>query len=114
MYEPAFAKFEVTANDLAALLNIEIQHPVNAMTAIMKHLGLPKKISLDAISTFAAQNGEDPASAHDVYCAINEVTFLMKSNGYDQVKIVKAEEIIARCLKFKNWKEYDFATSVSW
>ena len=90
-----------------------LNYPVNAMTRICKKLCLPKKPALEAIRMFEDATGKGPATAHDVFMALQEVLFNMKAEKAPQSKILLVEENIARTLSM-DWEEYDLAKGVDY
>lgn len=108
-----FAQFGDSVARLSGLLTVHLDHPVNAMTAICKRLALPKKASLEAINMFEVVMGNDCATAHDVFVAMQEIPFILKSEGAAESKLLALQENMARALTF-NWREYDYAREVKW
>jgi len=108
-----YSKYEDSLKELANLLTIDINYPLNTMMRIMKAIGVNKKIALSTLELFVAQNGESPCTAHDVFLGINEAIFFMECSGEPASKIVQLEENIARVLKF-DWKDYDYAGEFKW
>lgn len=76
-----FAQFGDSAARLSGLLTIHLDNPVDAMTAVCKKLAMPKRAAIDAVAMFEAANGNHPASAHDVFMAMQEITFNLKLSG---------------------------------
>lgn len=110
----SFAKFEDMTKELERLCDIRLRHPVNAMIAVMKRLGLPKKLSMESISRFEAVIGEGISSAHDVYWAMNDILLSLKSSkDNDKTNMLNVEESLARALHL-NWLEYDYAIRPTW
>lgn len=108
-----FAQFGDSVARLSSLLSVYLDHPVNAMTAVCKRLALPKKASLEAVNMFEMAVGNDTATAHDVFVAMQEIPFILKSGGASESKLLTLQENMARALTF-NWREYDFAKEVKW
>lgn len=108
-----FAQFADTLKKLERLLDITLIYPVNAMTSICKRLSMPKKAALEAIDMFHMAIGEAPATAHDVYFAMQEILFILKSEGTPQSKLLSVEEAMARALTLR-WEEHDLARGVSY
>ena len=108
-----FAQFGDSVSRLSRLLTIHLENPVNAMTAICKKLSMPKKAALEAIAMFEAVNGERPASAHDVFMAMQEIPFNLKISGASESKLLTLQETMARALTLR-WSDYDLAKKVSW
>jgi len=98
---------------LSGLLSIHLDHPVNAMTAICKRLALPKKAAMEAIDMFEMAIGEDSATAHDVFVAMQEIPFILKTQGTPESKLLALQENMARALTLK-WRDYDYAREVKW
>lgn len=109
-----FAQFDDSIARLSGLLKVYLDHPVNAMTAVCKRLSLPKKAALEAIDMFEAAMGEAPATAHDVFMAMQEIPFILKTGGKTpEAKLLALQESMARALTLR-WTDYDFAKKVSW
>lgn len=108
-----FAQFGDSVARLSGLLSIHLDHPVNAMTAICKRLALPKKAAMEAIDMFEMAIGEDSATAHDVFVAMQEIPFILKTQGTPESKLLALQENMARALTLK-WRDYDYARKVKW
>ena len=108
-----FAQFVDSVNKLQKLLDIHLNYPINAMTRLCKKLSLPKKESLEAIGMFEMAYGGGPATAHDVFMAMQEIPFLLKEHHLPEAKRLVVEENMARALSVK-WSDYDLAKAVSW
>ena len=108
-----FSQFGDSVAKLAGLLTVHLDHPVNAMTAICKRLALPKKASLEAISMYEMAVGNEEATAHDVFMAMQEIPFILKTAGTPESKLLALQENMARALTF-NWRDYDYAKEVKW
>lgn len=108
-----FAQFGDSITRLSRLLSVRLEYPVNAMTAICKKLSMPKKAALEAIAMFETANGDAPASAHDVFVAMQEIPFNLKIHGAPMSKLLTLQETMARALTLR-WSDYDFAKKVSY
>lgn len=108
-----FAQFGDSVARLSGLLSIHLDHPVNAMTAICKRLALPKKAAMEAVDMFEMAIGEDSATAHDVFVAMQEIPFILKTQGTPESKLLALQENMARALTLK-WRDYDYAREVKW
>ena len=108
-----FAQFGDSVARLSGLLSIHLDHPVNAMTAICKRLALPKKAAMEAIDMFEMAIGEDSATAQDVFVAMQEIPFILKTQGTPESKLLALQENMARALTLK-WRDYDYAREVKW
>lgn len=108
-----FAQFGDSITRLSRLLKVHLDYPVNAMTAVCKKLAMPKKAALEAISMFEAVTGEEPATAHDVFMAMQEIPFIMKMNKATEAKLLALQESMARALTLR-WTDYDYAKKVGW
>ena len=108
-----FAQFCDSVARLQTLLEIELQYPVNAMTRICKKFSLPKKEALEAIAMFEVSYGGGTATAHDVFMALQEIPWLMKSNHYPEAKMLAVEENMARALTIR-WSDFDLAKAVNY
>ena len=111
--EQLFAQFGDSVSKLTKLLDIELEYPVNAMTRVCKKLSLPKKAAVEAIAMFEMANGDNPATAHDVFMAMQEIPYILKTQGTPESKMLTVEENMARALTIK-WAEYDLAKGVNW
>ena len=105
--------FAQYGDSIARLTNLLTVHPVNAMTAICKKLSLPKKAALESIAMFEAAIGNGPATAHDVFMAMQEIPFIMKTSGVLESKLLTVQETMARALTLR-WSDYDYAKQVSY
>ena len=108
-----FAQFGDMIAKLEALLDITLDYPVNAMTRICKKLSLPKKAAVEAISMFEMAYGGGPATAHDVFLAMQEIPFILKTQNTPESKMLEVEENMARALTIK-WSDFDLAKAVSY
>ena len=108
-----FAQFGDSVARLTSLLSVHLDHPVNAMTAVCKRLALPKKAALEAISMFEMAVGNDEATAHDGFVAMQEIPFTLKTQGIPESKLLALQENMARALTI-NWRDYDYAKEVKW
>jgi len=108
-----FVRFTEFTEKLAALTDIVMQYPVNAMTAVAKKFRLPKKPALEAVAMFEASYGGGTATAHDVFFALQEIPYLLKTESTSQSKIFTVYEAIAGTVTLR-WSDYDLAKAVSW
>ena len=99
--------------EMEKLLDITLLYPVNAMTRVCKELVMPKKEATEAINKFQAIFGDDVATAHDVFIAMQEIPYLLKINNTPATKILTVQENMARALNL-NWVEFDLARAVSY
>lgn len=106
-----FAQFGDSISKLAKLETIELEYPINAMTRVCKALSLPKKESVNAIAMFEMSYGGGSATAHDVFMALQEIPFLLKSQGCPEAKLLTLGENMARALAL-DWNKYDLAKAV--
>ena len=83
-----FAQFGDSVAKLSGLLTVHLDNPVNAMTAVCKKLAMPKKAAMEAIAMFETANGDAPASAHDVFMAMQEIPFNLKVSGAPENKLL--------------------------
>ncbi len=73
-----FAQFGKSIAQLQKLLEIQLDYPINAMTRICKKLSMPKKAAVEAIAMYEMAIGSSPATAHDVFMAMQEIPFMEK------------------------------------
>lgn len=108
-----FAQFGDSIAKLQGLLEVHLQYPVNTMTRICKKLSMPKKAAVEAIKMFEMAYGNGPATAHDVFMAMQEIPFTLKSENTPESKMLVIEENMARVLSL-NWSDYDLAKAVNY
>lgn len=108
-----FAQFQDSVGKLQKLLDVHLDYPVNAMTRICKKLSLPKKATVEAIAMYEMAYGGGPATAHDVFMAMQEIPYIMKSEHAPESKLLTLEENLARALTLR-WSDYDLAKAVSY
>ena len=108
-----FAQFGDSIAKLQKLTEITLSYPVNAMTRICKKLSMPKKAALEAIQMFEMSYGGGPATAHDVFMAMQEIMFLLKSENTPESKLLSIEENLARTLSL-DWNKFDLAKAVNY
>lgn len=108
-----FAQFGESLAKLQHLLEVDLEYPVNAMTRVCKKLSMPKKAAVEAIAMYEMTYGGGPATAHDVFLAMQEIPFIMKTSGAPESKLLTLEENMARALTL-NWSDYDLAKAVEY
>ena len=108
-----FGKYQVAVNGLTKLLSISISNPVNCMLGVMKEVKIPKKYITEAVNLFEAQNGNFSCTAHEIYCAMSEVIFILMRDGEEGRRLTGMEEKIARALSL-DWKEFDVPGVIKW
>ena len=108
-----FAQYGETLAQLQKLMEVTLMYPVNAMTRICKKLSMPKKVAVEAIAMYEMAYGGGPATAHDVFLAMQEIPFIMRSCNTSESKLLALEENLARALTLK-WSEYDLPKAVSY
>ena len=108
-----FAQFGDAIAMLEKLTTVYLNYPVNAMTAICKKLAMPKKAAMEAIAMFEGSLGSDAVTAHDVFMALQEIIFILRtSEGVGDGKLLVIEENLARALTLR-WQDFDLAKAVS-
>ena len=108
-----FAQFGDSIAKLQSLMEIHLDFPINAMTRVCKKLSLPKKAAVEAIAMFEMSYGGGPATAHDVFLAMQEIPFILKTDKFPESKLLVVEENMARALTLK-WSDFDLAKAVSY
>lgn len=108
-----FAQFGDSVSKLQKLLEIHIDFPINTMTRICKKLSLPKKAAIEAIGMYEMAYGGAPATAHDVFMAMQEIPYILKSEHTSESKMLVVEENMSRALTLR-WSDYDLAKGVSY
>ena len=108
-----FAKFSDNVKKLEKLLDVYLDYPVNAMTRICKKLAMPKKAAIEEIEMYKMAYGGKGASAHEVYMAMQEILFILKTEKTPESKMLTVEENLTRALSI-NWYDYDLAGEVQY
>lgn len=108
-----FAQFGNALEKLEKLESIELEYPINAMTRVCKKLALPKKEAINAIHMFEMAYGGGGATAHDVFMAMQEIPFLLKTQGCPESKLIILGENMARALSL-DWSNFDLAKAVDY
>lgn len=108
-----FAQFGDSIAKLQKLLEISLDYPVNAMTRVCKKLCMPKKQALEAIAMFEISYGSGTATAHDVFMAMQEILFTLKTEKTPESKLLSIEENMARALTL-DWNSFDLAKKVEY
>ena len=108
-----FAQYGDNIAKLMRLQEIELEYPVNAMTRVCKKLSMPKKAAIEAIQMYEMAYGSGPATAHDVFIAMQEIPFILKTEKVPESKILTLQENMARALTIK-WSDFDLAKAVSY
>lgn len=108
-----FVRFGDTVKKLQELTEVHLDYPVNAMSRVCKKLSLPKKEALEAIRMFETTNGDQPATAHDVFVAMQEIVFTLHSKKTPQSKLLTLQENLSRAM-YLDWEAYDLAKAVTY
>lgn len=108
-----FAQFGDSLAKLEKLEGVELEYPVNAMTRVCKKLSMPKREAISAITMFEMAYGGGSATAHDVFMAMQEIPFLLKSQGCPEAKLIILGENMARALSM-DWSKVDLAKAVEY
>lgn len=108
-----FAQFGDSVAKLKKMAEVYLDYPVNAMTRVCKKLCMPKKAAMEAIAMYEMSYGGGPATAHDVFLAMQEIPFILKSEKASESKLLALEENMARAVSLK-WSDYDLAKAVSY
>jgi len=108
-----FAQFGDAIAMLEKLTTVYLDYPVNAMTAICKKLSMPKKAAMEAIAMFEGSMGNASITAHDIFMALQEIIFILRTEGTPEGKLLVIEENLARALSIR-WKDYDLAKVVGY
>lgn len=111
-FNKLFAQFQNSIGKLQKLLEVPLAYPVNAMTRVCKSLSLPKKAAVEAIAMYEMAYGNGPATAHDVFMAMQEIPYIMKTEHTPESKLLRLEENMARALTLR-WSDYDLPKAVN-
>ena len=74
---------------------------------------IPKKAALEAILMFELLYGGGIATVHDVFIAMQEIIFTLKSENVPESKLLAVEENMARALTLR-WSDFDLAKAVEY
>ena len=83
------------------------------MIGIMKKVKVPKRYITEALNLFISQNGTGSCTAHEIYCGMSEVIFMLTCEGESGGHIATMEEKLARALSL-DWKEFDVPGEIKW
>lgn len=108
-----YSQYDLAIGNLKKLITITIKNPANTMMGVMKKIGVPKKLAMEALEKFKAVHGSGFCSAHDIYYGIAEVIFMMQCSGESGIRITQMEETVARALNVK-WQDYDIPGALKW
>ncbi len=108
-----FAKFHDNVEKLKKLMDVYLDYPVNAMIRVCKKLALPKKATIEAIEMYRMAYSGKGATAHEVYMAMQEILFILKTQNTPEAKMLAVEENMTRALSIA-WYDYDLAKEVDY
>jgi hypothetical protein len=74
---------------------------------------MPKKAALEAIAMFEGSLGNAGVTAHDIFMAMQEIIFILRTEGTPEGRLLVIEENLARALTLR-WSDYDYAKAVSY
>ncbi|MCB6415673.1 transposase [Faecalimonas umbilicata] len=107
------SRYQDAVTNLSKLMEVEIRHPLNCLRLMMKKVGIKKKLINEVAELYEAQRGTGPCTAHDLYYAMNEASFLGACEGMLGYSIIKLEEDLTKALT-KDWKEFDVGGAIKW
>jgi hypothetical protein len=108
-----FAQFGNAVAMLEKLTTVYLSYPINAMTAVCKKLSMPKKAAMEAIAMFEGALGSTAVTAHDIFMAMQEIIFILRTEGTPESKLLVTEENLARALTLR-WGDFDYAKAVNY
>lgn len=108
-----YSRYQDAVADMQRLLEIPIMHPVNCLTAILKEMPVGRKLKSQVVEYYCAMHKDEPVTAHEIYYALNELSFIAACEGLSSSRLLKIEEEIAKVLQY-DWEEYDLFGTVSW
>ncbi|BDF35909.1 hypothetical protein CE91St62_39700 [Lachnospiraceae bacterium] len=108
-----YSRYQDAIADMAKLVEIPIQYPVNCLTGILKQMPIGKKLGSKVVELYVCTHGEGPTTAHELYYALSEASFIAACEGLSSSRILKIEEEITKALQY-DWSEYDLYGTVSW
>lgn len=108
-----FSLFKKSAEKVAEMDTIMVQHPRNALICICKRLNLPKKYGGMVEETLVRELGENPCTFYDLYLYISEILTLAKKDGKTEQEMWRLSESVARTVTL-NIHAFDLAGSYAW
>lgn len=108
-----YSQYNKALGGLKRLMQVYLNHPVNAMLGVMKKLGVSKKYAYLIAEDFKVRTGDLPCTVYEAYLAIAELIHILQCEGVAGSKIVQMEETIARAIAIR-WKDYDIAGEFKW
>lgn len=108
-----YPRYIDAVEQLGKLMEVYVNYPYNTMLRVMKRVGVTKKLAYQVAEQWVAQHGETGCTAHDLYLAMCEATFILQCDGASGSKVAQMEENVSRALKIK-WEDYDYAGDVKW
>lgn len=108
-----YAQYGKALSGLERMMSLVLFHPVNAMLGVMKRIGIPKKIAMEAVEVFQQNYEGGACSAYEAFIGITEAEHILMRDEPEGAKIVKMEENIARAVHIR-WKDYDLAGEMKW
>lgn len=108
-----YPRYLTAIDQLCKLMDVEVVYPYNAMLRVMKRISIGKKIAYEIAQDWQDRNGTCCSTAHELYLAIGEATFLAQRDGASAARVMQIEENVSRALKIK-WGDYDYAGEINW
>ena len=108
-----YSRYQDAIADVEKLLNIPIRYPKNCLVGILKKMAIGKKLGSKVVESYVARCGEQPTSAHELYYALSEASFIAACEGLSSTRILQIEEEITKALHY-DWSEFDLFGTVSW
>lgn len=104
----AYALARKAVNQMDALKNIPVRHPVETFLNTAKKIGVPKKLAMMALTDFTDMiyGNENDVCAYDVYMGLVETVFYAQQAGKDKRFCDNLQEIVARALTI-SWTDSD-------
>lgn len=114
-----FAKTKEFVNELAKLMNIEIQYPINTFISIAKSVKIPSSAISKELAgmepiyqNFDTSKG-DICSAYHIFIALQEASGLILEDdyvGYDRIQ----EDLLRIMSPFYSWKAHDIPVTLDY
>lgn len=108
-----FSLFKKSAEKVAEMDSVMVNHPRNALICICKRLNLPRKYGGMVEETLNRELGENPCSWYDLYLYISEILILAKQDGKTEQEMWRLSEAVARTVTL-NIHAFDLAGSYAW
>lgn len=108
-----FAKFADTEETIKQMMQVVIEHPVNAYVLLVKKAGIPLKYAAAGYTDIQNFCQGMPCTMHDIYLSITLCLSEAMAVHTNRRNMMALDEAVAQVLKM-NWKDYDVPGTVAW